>query len=359
MLHARKSLGSVLFQPRYFVGNGTNWSSTASWATASGGPSGASVPTANNDVILNGNSPGNLTIDVAAFCRSLDCTGGGSSNFTHTLTHNSGTTLSIGSSNTNGTLALKFNSTMTYTHVSASSSVLAFVSTSSVPTQITTAGRSCAQMNFTGVGGSWILEDTVTLTNQLQLVAGTVNTNGQTVNTVSFSATGTSTRTLTLGASAINISYTASGAWNTNTTTGMTFNAGTSTITFTGAGAVLGGGGLSFNNVAFTGAGTVTISGTNTFNNFSRSNAAACGLTVPSSVTQTINGTLSISGASSSAIMTLTASSSGTAATISMASGTVSQNYMSLKDQAATGGATFHAGAGSSIVSNVTGWQIP
>src|SRR6266576_1985302 len=88
---------------RFFVVNGTNYSSTTSWSTISGGSSGSSVPTASDDVLLDANSPGNLTIDVASACRSIDLTG-----FTHTVTHNA-FTLSIGTSTSQGSLiSLKF-----------------------------------------------------------------------------------------------------------------------------------------------------------------------------------------------------------------------------------------------------------
>jgi hypothetical protein len=61
------------------------------------------VSTAAVDVRL-GPGSGNVTINAAAACRSLDCTG-----YTGTLTHNSSVTLSIGDGTAGaGNVALKF-----------------------------------------------------------------------------------------------------------------------------------------------------------------------------------------------------------------------------------------------------------
>jgi len=49
---------------RYWVGGAGNWSSTAKWSTASGGASGASVPTSVDDVIFDANSGGKFTATV-------------------------------------------------------------------------------------------------------------------------------------------------------------------------------------------------------------------------------------------------------------------------------------------------------
>jgi hypothetical protein len=55
-------------------------------------------------------------------------------------------------------------------------------------------------------------------------------------------------------------------------------------------------------------------------------------------------------------VITINSSTAGTQATLSKASGTVSCDYLSLKDSDATGGAEWHAGVNSTVVSNVTGW---
>jgi hypothetical protein len=57
-------------------------------------------------------------------------------------------------------------------------------------------------------------------------------------------------------------------------------------------------------------------------------------------------------------LVTLFSDASGTQFTLSKASGTVSADYLSLQDSAATGGAAWYAGANSTDVSNNTGWTF-
>lgn len=61
---------------RYWVGGSGNWSSTAEWATTSGGAPGASVPLATDDVVFDANSGGNINVSVdgAYTCASLTIT---------------------------------------------------------------------------------------------------------------------------------------------------------------------------------------------------------------------------------------------------------------------------------------------
>lgn len=62
---------------KYLVGAGTKlWNQTSSWALTSGGAPGASVPTENDNVFLDANSP-NLQIEYAiiAECNNFNCTG--------------------------------------------------------------------------------------------------------------------------------------------------------------------------------------------------------------------------------------------------------------------------------------------
>jgi hypothetical protein len=74
----------------------------------------------------------------------------------------------------------------------------------------------------------------------------------------------------------------------------------------------------------------------------------------PISVTQTVTN-WNVSGTAGN-LVTITSGTAGTAATLSKASGTVSSNYLSLKDSTATGGATWYAGANSTNVSGNSGW---
>lgn len=61
---------------RYFIGTG-NWSDIAHWSSSSGGVSGSTVPTLNDNVFLDTNS-GNVTIDTnvgSVNCFNLNCSG--------------------------------------------------------------------------------------------------------------------------------------------------------------------------------------------------------------------------------------------------------------------------------------------
>ena len=55
-------------------------------------------------------------------------------------------------------------------------------------------------------------------------------------------------------------------------------------------------------------------------------------------------------------LVTINSSTAATQATLSKSSGTVSVNYLSIRDSAATGGAGWYAGTTSTNVSNNTGW---
>ena len=83
---------------RYWVGGNGNWSSTSRWSATSGGASGASVPTAADDVIINTNSGTRFTatVDSARTCNSLTITPAAGAGVT---------TISISASLTTGNLS--------------------------------------------------------------------------------------------------------------------------------------------------------------------------------------------------------------------------------------------------------------
>ena len=339
---------------RYWVGGNDNWNGTAGskWATSSGGAGGAAVPTAADDVFLDGNS-GNVTITANVACRSLNCTGYGG-----TLTHGY-VTCSIGDGTAGaGNVALKLAGAG-YTHQSNTTSVWNFVSTSGTQQTIDFGGFEQCSATFNGTGGSWIFQSSATFTWAFTLTAGALNTAGYgiTMNLGLFSITGTGTRSLTLETTTITSHCPYDGAFDATTTTNLTFSGASSTLVFDAADdkTVLRGGGLSYGTVNITGTGTKTISGSNTFVNLTRSNAAACTLTLPAGVTQTITGTFQASGTAGN-VVTLQSSSAGSAATLSKASGVVACDYMSVKDSTATGGASWYAGRNSTDVSGNSGW---
>jgi hypothetical protein len=86
---------------KYARAAGGAWNAAGTWALTSGGTEVTTVPTAEDDVILD-NLSGSVTIPAAAVAKTLTCTG-----YTGTLTHNAFTLTLSGSAT--------FDNTMTYT----------------------------------------------------------------------------------------------------------------------------------------------------------------------------------------------------------------------------------------------------
>lgn len=163
---------------------------------------------------------------------------------------------------------------------------------------------------------------------------------------VGFSGTGTGTRTLNMGSGAWTVNSGGSGSiWNMATTTGLTFNAGTSTLTLniSSAAPIFAGGGLTYSTVAFninsTGNGVI-VSGANTFATWQL--GAGISVSMPQSTTTTVTNAYTFTGTSSAPI-SFSSSTFGTAATVSTASGTATCAWCVFRAMAFTGGATFTA----------------
>lgn len=308
------------------VVGGGNWGTAATWSPAQ-------VPTAADDCVLAVTS-GNVTIDGTSgspsLCRSLDCTG-----YLGTLTHAASKYLAVGDGTTgNFTLA----GTMTYSP--AVNAQINFVSTTTGNT-ITVAGKNLPVLLFNGSGGAWTLQDSLnTVSSNITLSQGTLDTNGQSVTTTgTFTISGSSARTLTLGASVISCN-----SWNASTVTNLTFNSDTSTITLTGTNFT--GGGLAYHNLTCNTAGTMSVSGVNSFNDFSRAGTAAKTNITSFISSQTISNQMTITGNSTTNRMLIRSSSAGTQITLTVANVNVSN--VDLID-------INGAGAGSWDLSAITG----
>ncbi len=313
---------------------GGNWNSPSTWVEGR-------VPTSSDNVVATATS-GNLTINAAASCRSIDLTG-----YTKTLTHNSGVTLSIGDGTAGtGNNALIFPSS-TYS-AATSTSAISFISTSTTAQNVNfNAGANrTGNIDFNGAGGSWKLTGGISplSTATITLTQGTLDTNGQTVDVggSTFNSSNPNTRTLTLGAS----SFVGVGTWNLATTTGLTFNANTSSITLSTSASSFQGGGLTYNSASLTGSGTATITGANTFANLTRTGTAAKTDALQLNANQTVTGTLTINGNSVTNRLLVTSDTLGTARTLTAA--TVTVTNADFRD--ITG-----AGAGSWNLAAITG----
>lgn len=330
---------------RFWVGGSATWDGTAGskWATTSGGASGAAAPTTSDDVFLDAAS-GAVTVTLAsgAVCSTLDCSG-----FTGTLSHPSLVAFTVAG------LLYKLVAGMTFTTTAAGATARIDFTTTSGTCLITTAGKSLPGMTFNGVGGTWQLQDALTIlsTQSIILTNGSLDTNGQTCSWGVFSSSNSNTRVLTLGASAITLTGGGTNTWECATSTNMTLNAGTSSITINPAGSGTGnfsGGGKTYYDLSvIKSGGGLTISGSNTFRNLTQNNTVLGGgnrrLTLSSGTTQTINGTLTYigNGNTGSNRGLVVASTYGTAATIALgASGAMTASDADFRDITVTGTAT-------------------
>lgn len=390
---------------RYWVGGTDTWDGTAllKWSTTSGGIGGAAVPTTSDDVFFDANSGAStITISGSRSAGSFICTG-----FTGTITGSSLIAMGTGNFLLVSGMTWSFTGTIQFSNNSSNA-------------QITTAGKTIGVMNFSFNGSSFQLQDDLTLSSTLLFgstatldgnskiitcggfaataLAYTLNNSGGSlivngtfqhtggasgmscnVNTLTISSTfaidsgavnvgsgGFSATTVTLSGATAKAIDMGTGTWTLSGTgtvwnysgSNLTLTENTSTISLTDISAsakTFAGNGETYYNISLTAGNTgrITFTGANTFNNFTIGAPNVFRFTA--STTTTINGTMDWTGSSGN-VITLDSSSAGTAATISKASGTVNADWLSLKDSAAIGGATFYAGNNSTNVSGNSGW---
>jgi len=215
-----------------------------------------------------------------------------------------------------------------------------------------TAGLQSTSTGSVVFGDAFTMGATRTLTH----TAGTINANNKNVSVGLFSSSNSNTRAITMGSGTWTLTGTGT-VWTTATTTNLTLTPSTSTIVISdtsATGKTFTGGGLTFGNITFSG-DNITVAGSNTFANFNLNTAGLTnGLLLTAGTTQTVSNFFT--NGSSGNLAILLSTSAGSAATLSKASGTVSANYMSLKDSAAIGGAAWYAGANTTNVSGNSGW---
>lgn len=344
---------------RYWVGGGSsaNWNATGNtnWGSASNTQDNVAAPTSGDDVFFDGVGTGasNSTLNTAFTIRSLNMTG-----YANTLTHSAAVTLSIGDATAGASnVALKFPSGMTYTLGNSNTSAITFTSSSATQQTIDFAGKTVGTLTFSTTGQNYLFSSGFTqgASSSFIFTRGTLDLNGQTITTNLFSGTAANTRVFTCGAANITVNSGNVGAWDWATVTGLTFSCASATISMAGTAGGFKGGGLTYGTVSFGGTGTHVLTGNNTFSTLTLN--AGRTFTFPASGTQTITTTLNCAGSAGN-VITINSSTGGTAASLSKASGTVSCDYLNLTDSAATGGASFYAGANSTNVSGNTGWTF-
>ena len=211
------------------------------------------------------------------------------------------------------------------------------------------------------VGGTVQLADALTMAagRLLSVGAGTFDANNKNVTCGSYgTGLGAFTRVTSMGTGTWTILDAGATAWSTPAAASHTVTPSTSTILMTAATAkTFAGGGRTFWNLSNGGAGALSITGANTFNDLQNTVTPAT-FTLPASTTTTVSA-LSLAGTAGN-LVTLDSSSSGTPATLSKASGGVDVSFLSIKDSAATGGATWNAplSAGNIDGSGNVGWNF-
>lgn len=271
---------------------GGNWSGN-NWAPGSGGTVNTdNFPLAQDTAVIeNTGLNASATVTVDSVMSSVAMSGIDMSNRTNAMTlATSVTTPIIYGDWKNGS-----GTTLTGT------GILTF---SKVGTQtITSAGKTFTQpITINSFGGTVELADALNIgSNNLTVTNGTFNTKNFNVTAGALVSSNSNVRTITLGSSTLTLGS-GGNSWATGTSTNLTLNAGTSTISLTNTSATtFDGGGLTFYNVTFVGttATTYSFGGANTFNNVTVTAPASAGLmNVYITANQTINGTLTVAGAS-------------------------------------------------------------
>ena len=324
-------------------------------------------------------------------------------------------------------------------------STVTFAATSGTKTIKTSGLVIDSPITFSGVGGTWQLQDALTsgATRTCTLTNGTLDLASYTLTTGLFSSNNTNARTIAFGTGNITVTSVSGTVFGgpTSTNTGLTIT-GTAQVNVTGNGVttrtvnpgnsvatsapisftisagsdtINSTAGMTFNNLTFTsgftgtfgnvtrsifgnltldasinsfssGASTLTFTGTGsrtittagetidcpiTFNGvggtWAMQDALTLGSTQPLTMT---NGTLQLKSGTTNTVGSfatsgttqkfLQATTNGSQATLSQASGTVNATYLTIKDSAATGGAVFNSFTSNANVNsgNNTGWKF-
>lgn len=329
---------------RYAVAAG-NTSSTAMWATASGGAAGASVPLPQDRVFFDANSgAGTYTQDMPRFGADLNFTG-----FTRTWSALTVAWSSYGS--------LTLSPTMTY-----SGGATVYTLQGRGTHTILTNGKTVAQtLAVNGPGGSYTLLSALTLSGGFgfSVNGGAFDSGSFNISAGTFTSGGSIARSMAFGTSALTFTATTGTPWNL-TGSNMTVSAASATVTYSAASSntrIFAGAGFSYGALTYTVAastGTLSITGANTIGTVNVSGGART-LILPASTITTVT-TWNVFGTAGN-VVTVNSSISGTPATLAKGDGnpTVSA-YLSIKDIAATPGSTWYAGATSTDVSGNSGW---
>jgi gliding motility-associated-like protein len=345
--------------------NGTgSWQDSSHWSYTSGGPGGACIPTWRDNVFFDQNSfiTSQDTVNIpnaASECRDMRWVNISS---TPAFFQNGFPIHIFGSMVLDAAMIGAFNGQ------------IHFLATDTGHV-INPAGQVFQDaVNFTGNGGGWTLQDSLTVLQVIQHTRGRLNTNSHTVKSRAYLSTANNPRQLLLG----NTTFTVNNLWRINGTN-MLFNSGQSHIILTANNAQMiseNGQGFMYHNVSFLGTNNLNtlrcnnipvsynkvllsnntdIYGEHTFDSL---------LMMPGNLYQLEKGKTQkilsywLLRGNNCFPLTLQSTQLGQQATVEKTTGTVAGDFLHMRDIAATGGATFFAGDNSSDIANNTGWNF-
>jgi hypothetical protein len=255
-----------------------------------------------------------------------------------------------------GNLTLSTGMTLT-----SSTRTLVFGATSGTQ-QITTNAKTIDfPINFNGVGGTFQLQDDLTMgsTRAVALTNGTLDLFGKTFTAGTAFNIATGTKNLTFNGGTLVCPAASTSAFNNAVPTGFTTTAGTGVgaISMTAATAkTFVGGGSTFNcTLNQGGAGALTITQSNTFSNITNTYKSTGATSILFTAGTTSTFTDWNASGESTRLLTI-GSVTAASHTLSKASGTVSADYLSISRSTATGGAGWYAGANSTNGGSNSGW---
>jgi len=323
---------------RHWVGGSGTWdgTNTANWASFTGGPGGASVPTSSDIVVIDSLS-GSGTITASGQTVSL-CGGllfaSSTIQLAGTLATYAGMT--IGSNVTWGTAGI-------------------FLSGSG---NVQTNGVAITGTIVVDAGsGTVSLSGALNTSNAILIYSGTFNTNNYTVTCAAMQPGTSGVKTINFGTSTVNFTGSFGFGAGTNLTTTGQWTA--NFVLSGGTGTINGGTGFTYYDLCISGNGALQTNGNISFNRiYNVPNGSAQSFRPRRLQTVTCNE-LSLNGYPG-APFTLACELAGTRATIYLNSGSFNGDYLVLKDNNATGGAgvTFRAGPFSVNNGNISGWSF-
>lgn len=330
-----------------------NWSDPTHWKVDGdiNNPS-QCIPSYLDSVFFNATSgSGTVTVDVAnASCKDMTWSG------TNGMELTGGPTRNL---NIYGSLILENNLNYTF------AGDINFLATSSGKTITTSGKKMLRNVKFDGIGGGWILQDSLDCSNcqAFELINGNLNTNNKKVKAVVFNTY--SGGSLTLGSSLIVMNQNSGfSSWSMDPSASL--NAGTSTISIDGdangsTACIFAGGNKSYYNLGVyykSGFGTI-VSGNNTFSGTMYFDTATTTFFTAASVqTLSNSGKLHAIGKPGGKIE-FKSTIQGIAATLRKPTGIdVCTNYLVLNDNHADGQGVvkFYTGRGTDTVTNWDGW---